>query len=142
MRFRRQSASRAADNPFNLTPLIDVLFIILVFLILSTSFRETNLLGIKLPGIKTENKKPNFKDFTVNIRINSDKTIQFNQHPIGLDDLAVKLSVIADPQTRVLVVADESVDHGTVVKVLSVVKNQKLTNVGIAVENDRSSETK
>jgi biopolymer transport protein ExbD len=65
MRFRNQTVED--DSGVNLTPLIDVVFLLLIFFMVSTTFDTTSELKIELPEASARNKKPENEKLTIMI---------------------------------------------------------------------------
>ncbi len=63
MRFRNQTVED--DSGVNLTPLIDVVFLLLIFFMVSTTFDTTSELKIELPEASARNKTPDNEKLTV-----------------------------------------------------------------------------
>jgi biopolymer transport protein ExbD len=65
MRFRNQTVED--DSGVNLTPLIDVVFLLLIFFMVSTTFDTTSELKIELPEASASNKNPDNEKLTIMI---------------------------------------------------------------------------
>lgn len=65
MRFRNQTVED--DSGVNLTPLIDVVFLLLIFFMVSTTFDTTSELKIELPEASARNKNPESEKLTIMI---------------------------------------------------------------------------
>jgi biopolymer transport protein ExbD len=121
-------------NELNITPLLDLAFVLLVIFIITTP-QLSNDLEMNLPSPKKDNTpKPPPK---VN-RIVVDKAghITFNDQPFELP--ALKQSLVAlkarDPETSVVVRGSAEVDYQRVIGVLDVLQQADITKVGLATE--------
>ncbi len=114
MKFQRRQSEPVS---LNLTPLIDVVFLLLIFFMVSTTFDQNSELDLQLPearhGRQAETPAP------LRLEVPETGSILMNGEPVE------KLSVaLADylkqqkPQTRVVVIADERARHGRVTQVL------------------------
>lgn len=65
MQFRNQTSED--DSGVNLTPLIDVVFLLLIFFMVSTTFDTTSELKIQLPEASAQNKLPQTEKLTIMI---------------------------------------------------------------------------
>ncbi|HID15963.1 MAG TPA: biopolymer transporter ExbD, partial [Candidatus Atribacteria bacterium] len=103
---------------FDLTPLVDIVFLLLIFFMLTSSFVEVK------PGVKVnlpQASAPNVgekNDVTVSIDINN--TLYLNNRVISPKDLYFNLSklVKVNPNILAIVEADKTVTHGKVVRVM------------------------
>ncbi|AFY38900.1 outer membrane transport energization protein ExbD [[Leptolyngbya] sp. PCC 7376] len=107
------------DRPLsiNLVPMIDVIFSILAFFILSTLFLvPSEGLDINLPeALRTESQTQE----ALKVGINAQGQIRFQQQDIELENLVelVEAELTAE-QTQIIIQADAEVDHGRVVAVM------------------------
>ncbi|RTZ61153.1 MAG: biopolymer transporter ExbD, partial [Gammaproteobacteria bacterium] len=69
MRFRDETRNR--DVEVNLTPLIDVVFLLLIFFMVTTTFRQETKLQIELPESSSEQSLSQ-TDNTLQVEINAD----------------------------------------------------------------------
>ena len=115
----------------NITSLIDVLFLLLIFFMVSSTFVEQ-------PGIKLE--LPETKSATVDrikelmLEIDVDGSMILNQESIALDKLEEKFKqLLPSLEEKSLVLkADKSVPHGTVVKVMDIARLSGIEKLVIA----------
>ena len=126
--------TREALSP-DLTPLIDVVFLLLIFFMVSTVFKKEELaLLLNLP--KTEsNEKKNAKREVVNIEL-SDRKIALNGVVTTLEDLEDQLILEEDKTKPIFLRIDEVVQYKRVVKVLDLLKKNKLSNLSLITKKD------
>jgi len=125
---------REAITP-DLTPLIDVVFILLIFFIVSTVFKKEELaLMLSLPASSAKEAKIELKQ--INIELSPDKLaylgkeITFNQ----LDD---KLSKIKKKEKPVIVRIDKTVAYSRVIKILDLLQKYSLNNLALITKEDK-----
>lgn len=125
------------EEPFeiNLVPMIDVIFSILAFFIISTLFlSQSQSLPVNLPSAKTaEAKQPQ----QVNLTIKSDGDLFLNRQPIKLNDLNNKVSSLIKPNSESLIIinADRKVEYGKVVKVMDSLRQIPGAKMAMATSN-------
>ncbi len=105
----------------NITSLIDVLFLLLIFLMISSSFLEQPGIKLELPDAQSAVLVEQ-KDFT--LFIDEDSKLFFNKDEVPMETLEAILKE-ALPQMKdgsLLLKADHNVSHGIVVKVMDSVK--------------------
>ncbi len=120
-------------NELNITPLLDLAFVLLVIFIISTA-PMANDLDMNLPNRsqakKPADKRPNF------IIVEADGRVVFNGQLVELPALFQELRTLkqADPDTGVVVHGDNGVVYQNVVNVLDVLQQADVTKVGLATE--------
>ena len=122
-----------------LTPLIDVVFLLLIFFMVSTTFvSEESGLQVELPRSESRDLSPEGTD--VALVMTADGNIQIDGKAVDLDELKLilKASAEQDPSTLVVVRADRSLEHGRVVEVMDLVRGLGLTHFAIATEGSGS----
>ena len=120
----------------NLVPMIDVIFAILTFFIVSSIFlTKSESLPVNLPGAVTAQSQSTAQ---ITVTIDSNGTIYLNRQSIKLEDLPVKIKTLIKPNssTLVLVNADENVAHGKVVKIMDKIRQIPGLRIAIAVKNE------
>ncbi len=129
MQFRERKWQKVS---FDLTPLVDIVFLLLIFFMLTSSFVEVK------PGVKVnlpQASAPNIgekNDVTVSIDINN--TLYFNNKVISPKDLYYKIAKVAkaNPNVIVIVEADKNVTHGKVVRVMDLIRKAGAKKIAIA----------
>ncbi len=131
MRFR--DTKRDTNIIINITPLIDVVFILLIFFAVTTSFVTPTSIKMDLPKAKgeaVEDKK--------NIRVAVDSTgaLFIDGESIKDDELESRLKTLKDihPEATVIIEADEKAMHGKVVFVIDKAKSADYTKFAIATK--------
>jgi biopolymer transport protein ExbD len=102
--------------------LVDVLFILLIFFIATTTFRQTTPTAVKLvlPEAKTAEEVGREKVERVSIAVGSDETVYLDNKPIALSalEMALREAKEKNPKLEVQFSADKSVSYGTVVAIV------------------------
>ncbi|MEM8778471.1 MAG: biopolymer transporter ExbD [Cyanobacteria bacterium P01_G01_bin.49] len=123
-----------APAEINIVPMIDVIFSILAFVIISTLFlTRSEGLPVNLPSAKTAQPQ---KTKQINITIESDGNVFLDRQPIQLDSLKGKVGTLIGQNQEGLVIinADERVNHGRVVKVMDLVRQVQGAKLAIATQ--------
>jgi len=131
MGFRR----RQTETPrVDLTPMVDVVFLLLIFFMISTTFVETPGLSINLPKSSLQQIKKNARE--VRVYLHADGTIYLEKDKVSSEQLVDRLqSFGADAaETSFLLMADKDVKHGRVVQVMDTAKTAGFRNLAIATE--------
>ena len=102
--------------------LVDVLFILLIFFIATTTFRANSPTAVKLvlPEAKTAEEVGREKIQRISIAVGSDETIYLDNKRIDLPALetALRQAKQQDPKLQVQFSADKTVSYGTVVAIV------------------------
>ena len=114
----------------NILPMIDVIFAILTFFIISSLYLiKLETIPLNLPSASTSSIS---KDELINISISSNEKIFLNSQEISLEKLNQKLQEfdIANNK-KVIISGDKNVNYGRVVEVLDELR--KISNLKIAI---------
>lgn len=131
--------SRSREEPeINLIPFIDVLLVVLIFLMLSTTYSKFTELQLKLPVADTEAQRDYPKE--VVITITSEGLYAVNRVPVAgrsLDALAKALldGAKAGKDSVVVISADASAKHQAVVTVMEAARRAGLTQITFATQS-------
>ena len=115
----------------NIISLIDVVLLMLIFFMLTTSFVATPGLQVKLPKAASEVIKSHDR---LEIHITKEGRFYLNNNMMRLSELKSALEAKArESKEQVLIIhADEMARHGVVVKVMDMAKRVGLENMAIA----------
>lgn len=120
----------------NITSLIDVLFLLLIFFMISSTFVEQPGMKLELPESKSSTTEK-IKELV--LEINADQSMTLNQEPATLENLDQKFKdLLPSLEEKSLVLkADKSVPHGAVVKVMDLAKLSGIEKLIIATQMER-----
>jgi biopolymer transport protein ExbD len=129
------------DPEFQVAPMADVLFVLLIFFMSITSTEVLkNVKGLELPDAKSaQERKKKVSQVVVNISwmaVGRVGVIEVDQKTFGKPDdlLPILLRRLqADPMTRVLIRADKEVEYNYVSQVMSACQKAGIANVTFAV---------
>ena len=119
MNFQRR---RSRDEPeINLIPMIDVLLVILIFLMVTTSYSKYSELQINLPQASGETNAAQEK--TINVAVDASEHYAINNHAItytGIESLVSSLENAASDQAdpTIIINADAKAPHQSVINVM------------------------
>ncbi|MBD3380300.1 MAG: biopolymer transporter ExbD [Candidatus Omnitrophica bacterium] len=115
-----EERKKVATN-LNIAPLIDVIFLLLIFFMLSSHFVVDPGIKITLPDSVTALPRQE-KDIIV--FITEDDVLYLDGEEVGMDNLSTELKIkIEDSQKKTVVIkADEKVDLGLAVKVMDLAR--------------------
>ena len=131
MRFRSENDENFS---FDLTPLVDVVFLLLIFFMVSTVFVDfKRQMDISLPSSKSS--MPSKVKEPVKVELTVDKQVFLNGKKITLEEFESALSKISLSKTSSAVIrADKNLPYGNVIKVMGILQNAKILDIGVAVK--------
>jgi len=117
----------------NITSLIDVMFLLLIFFMVTSTFLDQPGMKLELPSAESAEVARVEK---LVLYISSDEEVVFNDQPVSLDDLEeTMLAALSEIEDRTLVLnADKSVQHGTVIRVMDIAKKLGLEKLVIGIK--------
>ena len=139
MRFSRR---RMEEPEINLIPFIDVLLVLLIFLMLSTTYSRFTELQINLPAADAEKLRE--RPAEVIVAVASDGRYAVNRKAVdgrSVETLTAELSAAAAgrPDTVVIISADALAAHQAVVNVLDAARRAGLSRLSFAAQTGGGS---
>lgn len=135
MKFRRQSQQEVSVN---LTPLIDVVFLLLIFFMVSTTFTRETELQIDLPEAEGTEAEP--ETDRVEVEISADGAYSINGQRLGGTErqaLSERIQNVAEGNTELpfVITADADARHELVVRAMDVAGSLGFTGLSISTQN-------
>ncbi len=135
MNFRTRTVS---EPEINLIPFIDVLLVVLIFLMLSTTFSKFTEMQLRLPIADTEAQRDYPKELIV--AISADGNFSVNRIAVNgrsLDNIAMALAegAKAGKETVVIISADANAKHQSVVTVMEAARRTGLNQITFATQS-------
>jgi biopolymer transport protein ExbD len=127
------------DEPdINLIPFIDVLLVIIIFLMLSTTYSKFTELQVKLPTADAEQLRDHPKEIIISV--SSDGRYMVNKTLVNGRDMEVLRSAMgeaakAGKDSMVIISADASTPHQSVMTVMEAARRQGLTQITFATQS-------
>ena len=132
MRFRREEE----DNfSFDMTPMIDVVFLLIIFFMVSTVFVDfSRKMDINLPTSKSSTLDEIAK--TLEVEMLKDKKIFLSGKPVtllGLETTLAKME-LKDKKPTAIIRADKSLPYGDVIQVMGILQKKGIPDISVAVK--------
>ena len=135
-----QRGYRRDDPEINLIPLIDVLLVILIFLMVTTTYARFAELKINLPtsGAEQTQNKPRQVEVAVDVSGN----YQINNTPLALASIdaladAMKRAAGSEPEPVVVINADARTSHQSVINVMEAARRVGISRITFATQTTR-----
>lgn len=114
----------------NITPLIDIVFLLLIFFMVATNFDDRRGIKIDLPKSTVKKQAKTIQELRIlvdkdkNIYINSKQNNKALQEKISQEELVSSLSkkLAESEKKEVIISADKSIDYGYIVELMSSAK--------------------
>jgi biopolymer transport protein ExbD/biopolymer transport protein TolR len=131
-------ARRKREEPrVDLTPMVDVVFLLLIFFMISTTFVETPGIDIKLPesGAQAIEREPE----ELKVYLSREGDIFVGEEKTTLAALRERLADYGPraAQTTFLLLADREARHGRVVELMDAARAAGFSRLAIATEEER-----
>ena len=142
MRMHFRHGSR--DEPeINLIPFIDVLLVVLIFLMLSTTYSKFTELQITLPVADADKSRD--RPHEIIVAVAADGRFSVNRKPVdgrSVESLAAELSAAAGGSTDMVVIvsADATVAHQSVINVMDAARRANLPKLTFATQTSSGAE--
>ena len=130
---RRQSKATAEESEVNLTPMLDVVFIMLIFFIVTASFVKESGMDVNRPDAATAVVKPRGN---ILVAITPSGQIWIDKRQVDVRSIRANLERLyaENPQGAVVIQADEDSKNGLLVAVMDAAKLAGIENVSIAAD--------
>ncbi len=119
----------------NVTPLVDVVLVLLVIFLMTAPVLYQSAIKVQLPKAKTGDSNP--EKNPLNFTISKEGKVLWDKTEVDWNTLAQKVSevVAKNPDQAALISADEATPHGTVVKLMDTLRQAGLTRFALNVES-------
>lgn len=141
MRIRRINPGEAPD--INLIPLIDVLLVIVIFLVVSTTFLRQSELEVDLPGTQAAKENEDIEQ-ALRIRVGRDGNFALGERDVLTEtQLRAELTKLLAAKTntqaqRAVIEADAAATHQSVVTIMDMLASLGVARVSIATATGRA----
>ena len=129
---KRKYKRKKDESEINITPLLDIVFIMLIFFIVTTSFVKEISIDVNRPT-KSPIKEQKKSD-VISVRISAEGQVFVQDRLINLDAVRANIesNLALKPQASVVVVSDRDADAGFLVKVIDQSRLAGASNISLA----------
>ena len=125
-----QIRTQTALAEINITPLVDVVLVLLLIFMLTAPVLQSGV-EVAIPRTRTVNQ---LTEERMVVTIDKDQNVFLQDKPVNVNDLPVQLKSVGtgDPAKRIIYLrADEQVPFGAFASVMDAVKRAGITNISI-----------
>lgn len=133
-RFKDAGSDDEGESGIDISPLIDCVFILLIFFIVTTVFVEETGVEVDKPQAATASK---LESNSILIAITAEGAVVYDKRDIGVKGVQslVKRMVATDPEIPVIIQADENSNTGLFVRVVGEAKLGGAKQVNVAAKS-------
>mgnify|MGYP000896869505 FL=1 len=127
---RRGGSKRAPVSEINVTPLVDVMLVLLIIFMVAAPMMTV---GVPIDLPETQAKAMNSDTQPITISVNPAGEIYLQETPIALEEVVAKLEAIATTgyNERIYVRGDTAAAYGTVMQVMARISAAGFKNIGL-----------
>ncbi|MCA6062321.1 ExbD/TolR family protein [Thalassolituus marinus] len=130
---RRHTDTGSDGNDIDITPMLDIVFIMLIFFIVTTSFVKESGVTVSRPSAQTAEEKKG-SNILVAIRANGEIWIDRRAVDVRAVRPNIERMKAENPEGAVIIQADEFSPTGLLVKVMDQVRLAGISNISISAE--------
>lgn len=140
MAFSMRQSQRAAMAEINVTPLVDVMLVLLIIFMVTAPMMQEGI-TVELPQAKAAPMDKEQEKTPLIITVADKGNVFLNDAVVQEDELADKiLEATKDaPSKEVYLKADKAVPYGTVVRIMAALRNAGITNLGMITSPKQES---
>jgi biopolymer transport protein ExbD len=126
----RAGGGRKAYDDINITPMLDLAYVLLVIFILMAT---ASVQGIKVDLPKASAAQSLVQPKTIAITVTTDGQIFMDAYPVTLADLEVRLrnAKASNPEVPIVLKGDQTAQYGKITEVLDLCRQLDLNKVGL-----------
>ncbi|OGX36222.1 MAG: hypothetical protein A3C36_03840 [Omnitrophica WOR_2 bacterium RIFCSPHIGHO2_02_FULL_52_10] len=133
MKLKKQAKLEYGLGQIDIAPLVDVIFLLLIFFMLSSSFTFQSGINVKLPKAVTSDI---LREENLIVTITSENIIYLNNDVITLKELENRLSQSDAKMRPLLIKADRRASVGRIVDVWDLCRNLGIERINIATNQE------
>jgi len=134
LKFKLHTKVQSGLEQINIAPLVDVIFQLLIFFMLTSSFALPSSIEVKLPKAITSDV---VKEENVAITITSENVIYLNNKIITTKELRKELSKPSNKKRPLLIKADRRSSVGRVVDIWDLCRELGIERINIATDQEK-----
>ena len=133
--FKDFLAQEEENNQINILPMIDIIFVILSFFIVSSLFLvKLETIPVNLPNAESSNLE---KDSVIIVSMDLDNKIYIDKRLINLSSLEneIKSNIKNNSSKKVVLRADKGLKYGNVISILDILRKIENIKIGVSTES-------
>jgi len=121
------------DSAIDITPMLDIVFIMLIFFVVTTSFVKESGIDVNRPSASTAERK---ETGSILVAISQDNIVWIDKRRVNPDAIRPNIERLhaENPEGAVVIQADKASTSGLLVKVMDQIRLAGVTNISIAAQ--------
>ena len=135
MDFEKRNEDKPPISQINITPLVDVMLVLLIIFMVTASVGQQGI-TVSLPRAKARSQKVESNEKVITVTIDKSLQIYVDNVPTTLADLGSTLqkTYAVRKDKTIFLKSDQSISYGDFVKVVSVIKDSGVEQLGMITE--------
>lgn len=137
IKYKRTKEGLMGDLVIDMTPMIDVTFILLIFFIITANIAQ-HIYTVTLPDADSSYHNQNFKEKTIKITIFSNGTYAIDSQKyehITTVKKIIRDTILHNPKTNIILIPDTKAESGPLLSLLTFLEGNNIKNVDILVQD-------
>ncbi|MEP6821295.1 MAG: biopolymer transporter ExbD [Chthoniobacterales bacterium] len=137
MRRYSQRSTLSTLSEINVTPLLDLAFVLLIIFIITTPLLE-NSVNLSIPSSNAANAAVD-PEKVQTVSIDRGSAIKFNEEAVDAETLAARLTAVklANPDVAVVIRPDRTLPVQDLIRLMDILQRAQIFKVGIATQADK-----
>jgi biopolymer transport protein ExbD len=133
---RKDIYEQSEESVIDMTPMIDIVFIMLIFFIVTTSFVRESGIDINRPIAKSSEAKS--KGSNILVAINQNEQIWIDKREVDLRAVRANIQRLSmgEDEVTVIIQADSSAKTGVLISVMDQIKMAGIESISIATKKE------
>ena len=121
------------ESAIDITPMLDIVFIMLIFFVVTTSFVKESGIDVNRPSASTAERK---ETGSILVAISMDNNVWIDKRRVDPDAIRSNIERLhaENPEGAVVIQADKASTSGLLVKVMDQIRLAGVTNISIAAQ--------
>ncbi|MGC6471998.1 MAG: ExbD/TolR family protein [Parvibaculales bacterium] len=130
---RRHRLTNSEENDIDITPMLDVVFIMLIFFIVTATFVKESGIDVSRPDAETASKQ---NRVGILVAINSNSEVWINRREVDLAAVRANIERLRaeNPQGGAVIQADKDSETGVLIEVMDQIRLGGVSQISIAAE--------
>lgn len=117
----------------DMTPLIDMMFLLIIFFLIATSFQTYKKISVTLPGSET-GENPSNEPFIITILKDGNIEVDDQKFSLANFDMFIKENAGSLSSRQIYLNADRDVNYEVIIKILDILRKNSLQSVSLGVK--------
>ncbi len=129
--FSKYKKSNKISTDINMAPMIDIVFQLLTFFMITSTFIQTASLNVNLPESQTSDSIQNQQH---TITLYKDGSLNWNDQVIAFEELPDRLQLLKsqEPDAVLIIQGDEGISYGSLIKIMDQARSAGLNKLSLA----------